>query len=82
VVSLYAKGMTTGDIAAHLKEVYDTTISRDLVSTVTEKVTKEMRGVAGSTEPMPAYTEIPTVPISGSQAVSVVITACRCRRIV
>lgn len=43
VISLYAKGMTTGDIAAHLEEVYDTTISRDLVSTVTEKVTKEMR---------------------------------------
>jgi hypothetical protein len=31
VFSLYAKGMTTGDIAAHLEEVYDTTISRDLV---------------------------------------------------
>lgn len=47
VISLYAKGMTTGvttgDIAAHLEEVYDTTISGDLVSTVTEKVTKEMR---------------------------------------
>jgi hypothetical protein len=43
VISLYAKGMTTGDIAAHLEKVYDTTISRDLVSTVTEKVTKEMR---------------------------------------
>lgn len=32
VVSLYAKGMTTGDIAAHLADVYDTDISRDLVS--------------------------------------------------
>ena len=31
VISLYAKGMTTGDIAAHLEEVYDTTISCDLV---------------------------------------------------
>lgn len=43
VISLYAKGMTTGDIAAHLEEVYDTTISRDLVSTVTAKVSEEMR---------------------------------------
>lgn len=43
VISLYGKGMTTGGIAEHLEEVYDTTISRDLVSTVTEKVTKEMR---------------------------------------
>lgn len=43
VISLYGKGMTTGGIAEHLEEVDDTTISRDLVSTVTEKVTKEMR---------------------------------------
>lgn len=38
VISLYAKGMTTGDIAAHLEEVYDTEISRDLVSKVTDQV--------------------------------------------
>lgn len=43
VISLYAKGMTTGDIAAHLAEVYDTEVSRDLVSTVTSKVVAEMK---------------------------------------
>ena len=43
VISLYAKGLTTGAIAEHLEEVYDTQISRDLVSAVTEKVTKDMR---------------------------------------
>lgn len=43
VISLYAKGMTTGDISAHLEEVYDTTVSRDLVSSVTAKVAEEMR---------------------------------------
>jgi transposase-like protein len=43
VISLYAKGMTTGDIAAHLSEVYDTDVSRDLVSTVTDKVVAELR---------------------------------------
>lgn len=43
VISLYAKGMTTGDIAAHLEEVYDTEISRDLVSRVTEQVLADMR---------------------------------------
>lgn len=43
VISLYAKGMTTGDIVAHLEDVYDTKISRDLVSTVTEKVTRDLR---------------------------------------
>lgn len=43
VISLYAKGMTTGDIAAHLDKVYDTTVSRDLVSAVTAKVIQQMR---------------------------------------
>lgn len=43
VISLYAKGMTTGDIAAHLEEVYDTEVSRDLISAVTSKVAEEMR---------------------------------------
>lgn len=43
VVSLYAKGMTTGDIARHLSDVYDTTVSRDLVSKVTESVLEVMR---------------------------------------
>jgi hypothetical protein len=43
VISLYSKGMTTGDIVSHLEEVYDTTISRDLVSTVTARVGEEMR---------------------------------------
>ena len=35
--------MTTGDIAAHLEDVYDTTISRGLVSAVTEQVTKDLK---------------------------------------
>jgi len=43
VISLYGKGMTTGDIAAHLAEVYDTDVSRDLVSRVTDKVVAEMK---------------------------------------
>ncbi|WP_299921849.1 IS256 family transposase [uncultured Nocardioides sp.] len=43
VISLYAKGMTTGDIVAHLEEVYDTEISRDLVSRVTDQVLVDMR---------------------------------------
>jgi transposase-like protein len=43
VISLYAKGMTTGDIVAHLADVYDTDISRDLVSRVTDQVLVDMR---------------------------------------
>jgi transposase-like protein len=38
VLSLYAKGMTTGDIQAHLGEIYDTEISRDTISRITDAV--------------------------------------------
>jgi putative transposase len=34
VISLYAKGLTTGDIANHLADVYGTHVSKDLVSRV------------------------------------------------
>lgn len=44
VISLYAKGMTTGDIQAHLSQVYDTDISKDLVSRVTAQVLEDLRG--------------------------------------
>lgn len=43
VISLSAKGMTTGDICAHLAEVYDSDISRDLVSRVTDAVLTDLR---------------------------------------
>jgi transposase-like protein len=43
VISLYAKGMTTGDIAEHLAEVYGTDVSKDLVSRVTDQVLVDMR---------------------------------------
>jgi transposase-like protein len=46
VISLYAKGMTTGDIANHLADVYGSQVSRDLVSTVTDAVVEEMRAWA------------------------------------
>nr|WP_234658995.1 IS256 family transposase [Agromyces marinus] len=42
VLSLYAKGMTTGDIAAHLADLYGDDVSRDLVSTVTDRIVDEM----------------------------------------
>ena len=34
VLSLYAKGLTTGDIANHLADIYGSDVSRDLVSRV------------------------------------------------
>lgn len=42
VVSLYAKGLTTGEIQAHLAEIYGVEVSRDLVSRVTDKVVEEL----------------------------------------
>jgi transposase-like protein len=42
VISLYAKGMTTGDIANHLSDVYETEVSRELVSKVTDAVIEQM----------------------------------------
>ncbi|SPT63102.1 Transposase and inactivated derivatives [Actinomadura madurae] len=42
IVSLYAKGLTTGEIRAHLAEIYQVEVSRDLISRVTDKVLEEM----------------------------------------
>jgi len=42
VISLYAKGMTTGDIQAHLAEMYDTEISRDTISRITDAVVEDL----------------------------------------
>jgi hypothetical protein len=42
VISLYAKGMTTGDIQAHLFEMYGTDISRDTISRITDAVVDDM----------------------------------------
>jgi putative transposase len=42
VISVYAKGLTTGEIAAHLAEVYGTSVSRELISKVTDKVVEEL----------------------------------------
>ena len=35
---MYAKGMTTGDIEAHLKELYDLDISDSTISRITDKI--------------------------------------------
>jgi putative transposase len=43
VLSLYAKGMTTGDIVNHLADIYGAEVSRDLVSRVTDAVIEDMQ---------------------------------------
>ena len=42
VISLVAKGLTTGEISAHLAEVYGTEVSRQTISTITDKVIEGM----------------------------------------
>jgi len=42
VISLYAKGMTMGDIQAHLLEIYGTEISRETISKITDRIVEEM----------------------------------------
>ena len=43
VISLYAKGMTTGDIRSHLAEIYDIDISADTISRITDAVLDDMQ---------------------------------------
>ena len=43
MLSLYAKGLTTGEISAHFAEIYGASISRETVSRITDKVVAEMQ---------------------------------------
>jgi hypothetical protein len=42
VLSLTAKGLTTGEVAAHFADVYGATVSKDTISRITDKVIAEM----------------------------------------
>ncbi|MFG1864828.1 IS256 family transposase [Microbispora bryophytorum] len=42
VISLAAKGLTTGEISAHLAEVYGAEVSKQTISTITDKVIEGM----------------------------------------
>ena len=42
VISLSAKGLTTGEVQAHLAEVYGAEVSRQTISTITDKVIDAM----------------------------------------
>ena len=42
VISLTAKGLTTGEVSAHLAEVYGADVSKDTISRITERVVAEM----------------------------------------
>jgi transposase-like protein len=42
VLSLYAKGLTTGEISAHFAEIYGVSVSKETISRITDKVVEEM----------------------------------------
>ena len=52
VIALYARGMTTRDIQQHLRELYGTDVSPELISRATEGVLEEFR--AWQTRPLEA----------------------------
>jgi len=45
-ISLYARGLTTGEISAHLNEIYGASVSKDTVSRITDKVVEEVQSWA------------------------------------
>jgi putative transposase len=42
VLSLSARGLTTGEVSAHFDEVYGAKVSKDTISRITDKVIEEM----------------------------------------
>ena len=43
IISLYAGGMTCEEIRSHLGEIYGVTVSKDFISTVTDKVLEDVK---------------------------------------
>jgi putative transposase len=42
VLSLYAKGLTSGEISAHFAEIYGASVSKETISRITDRVLEEM----------------------------------------
>jgi putative transposase len=42
VLSLYAKGLTTGEISVHFQEIYGASVSKETISRITDRVVEEM----------------------------------------
>jgi putative transposase len=43
VLSLYAKGLTTGEISAHFADIYGASVSKETISRITDSVIEEMQ---------------------------------------
>lgn len=53
VLSLYGKGMTTGEISAHFTEIYGASVSKEVISNITDKVIEEQQ--AWSSRPLQSH---------------------------
>lgn len=53
VLSLYARGMTTGEISAHLSEIYGASVSKEVISNITDKIVEEQQ--AWSSRPLQSH---------------------------
>src|SRR3954464_15095339 len=53
VLSLYGKGMTTGEISAHFAEIYGVSVSQEVISNITDKVIEEQQ--AWSSRPLHSH---------------------------
>lgn len=46
VLSLYARGLTTGEVSAHFEQIYGASVSKETVSRITDKVIEEVQAWA------------------------------------
>lgn len=53
VISLYGKGMTTGEISAHFAEIYGVSVSQEVISNITDKVVEDQQ--AWSSRPLQSH---------------------------
>ena len=42
MLSLFAKGLTTGEVSAHFEEIYGASLFKDTISRITDRVLAEM----------------------------------------
>jgi hypothetical protein len=66
VLSLYAKGLTTGEISAHFAEVYGASVSKDTVSRITDRVVEDMQALGRAFEGEgDGFVGVPAVDVVG-----------------
>jgi putative transposase len=69
VISLVAKGLTTGEVQAHLAEIYGTQVSRQTISTITDRVLEDL----GAWQSRPLDPVYPVYPVIFVDAIQVKI---------